>query len=187
MKKSLWVSAGIVALAVGLWLTVLSTVPMEPLTTGNVLKHDGTDVIAPANFRAVDAERPTLNFDWRHQTDVERPFHTDGEHVRPGAVAGDQLKSRGRYVFYFKSGTGELFVRRDSLMHLLFPFLHRRCNFADESQAHYPTSFDANESFDLGIGATEGNVVLAVTTRGNGPPTKRLYRIRIEDIEDKLP
>lgn len=186
MKKFLWVSAGGALVVGALWVMVLSKVPIGPFTTGDVLKHNGTDVTEPTNLQPVDASRPTLNFQWRHDIDRERPFNTYGEGVYSGSAAGEPLTPRERYVFYFKPGSGELFVRRDNLLHRLFPFLHRRCSFMDGAQQHYPIAFDANEAFDLGTGGIEGNVVLAVTPRGGNPPGKRLYRIRIEEIERKF-
>lgn len=199
MKRFAWITGAVLLLAVLGYLAayLLGEVPIHIRTNGNVLKHRNTIVEDPRDLQGVlarkqlaTAETRVLNLTWHYGTDVERRFHTTGEgtpgdEVLEGEIAGDRLSYNSRYYFYYKAG--QVIVCRDTFP-LPFPADRRNVDLFDTAAPHTPTAMDHREAWELGIGNTGYVVIAATTTTPSDPrPKKRLYRISIAEIEEKLP
>lgn len=160
------------------------------LTPGNILKHQDTEVVGVSALRLVDEDQPRLLFRGT-VGGTAHDFETDGYAVDYPTSEGTEFARANRYQIFFDRN-GRLRARR--LRPLSFPTAIEP--LLDGTNVHTPvgtastfvTFFDLRKDPSVLAGA----LVLPVDTRigtaaaAADPPKKRLFRIDVDALEQKL-
>jgi hypothetical protein len=152
-------------------------------TSGNILKHMGTEIVNPTNLTVRASTPPTLSFT-ASVGDRQVDLITDGMTVREGVSTDPVASTRPRYDFYI-SGRQLRYCRIGPA-----PQWPALATIEDVGTKHTPTDVE-DIAFDLrpNRSIVEGPIVVAViaTTPTDPTPRKRLYKFDAAQLETKLP
>lgn len=187
-KRFLWL-AFLAGLAAVVYLLVAQSSRPERTRgtpSGKLIRHSGTELTEPTNFKVSNPDSPVLAFEAMGKTDRQPFFFLSGKGDvvdKPPAAAGDHTPPKN---YVFRGIGGELFVAEvatPSDQSLLL--LHDPKTGTQHEVTHVPEP----NGYDLrpkALGSTGWLVLEVETVNDAGDKKRRLWRFDIVDIERAL-